>query len=187
MTPTETFARTVAALLPGRWRFNAIDSKIDGACWRESIVIHSTEDPGRRITLADDWKDESRWKINGMHAHHNNSITVAKSRTAKAITQDIERRFLADYLTEYADWKHRQDLEKHARDDYKIKRDLIINTFGGSEIHHDNNRIHTMEASVCEAYDGRWSLQTTIKYETLIKVLCLIKQEEPQTVDPRRT
>ena len=196
MSPEETKARTIAALLPGRWRYAPIRSTIERDWFKHrtnpksldrlELVIQCDDNQGRALELRTCWEDESRFKIAGFLGDQTTraSITVAQSRSAKAIAADIERRLLPDYEKAFTDWQEHERRRAVDLETFEIKERLLMQTFphitkrtwGSPE------RQYFLHRGTVETYpfvDHEWQLKIQLDFETMMKVIALIQQENP--------
>ena len=157
----QEIAPHVARMLPGNWRYNRLESELPQN-YRGSAIIQNDDEPGKRFKILPYWQVTGRLCFLGCHPNTNDfspferTITVSAQRSADAIAGEIARRFLPDYLTEYA--RKTAQAEKHnARAaDHTHKMNLIKKFLPETRpIHHLSENFHTRFGDIQLSWDQK--------------------------------
>lgn len=197
MTPIETKARTIAACLPGRWRYAPLRSEIQEnwykhrdnpkAADRYDLIIQEDGNQGRAINLRSAWEDESRFCVTGCLGQSRTShrITVAQSRPAKAIAADIARRLLPDYAKAFEEWQADQAEKDRCQQQLDLQMAFLRSQWpkmrdyahGSSEMRLGIGNGITLKIYPYK-YNGEVYLDGKVSMETAVKILKLIDAEK---------
>lgn len=198
MTPIETKARTIAACLPGRWRYAPLRSEIKEGfhSWGKhkenplahyNLIIQEDSNQGRAIRLRTCWKDETRFSVSGClgngstHQH----ITVAQSRPSKAIAADIARRLLPDYEAEFQKWQADQAEKDRCKQQLDLQMAFLRSQWPGlHDYSHGSGEIRLGVGNGISLkiypykYNGEVYIDGKVSMETAVKILKLIDAEK---------
>ncbi|MBO6570795.1 MAG: hypothetical protein JJ960_18760 [Kordiimonadaceae bacterium] len=157
----QEIAPHVARMLPGNWRYNRLESELPQN-YRGSAILQNDDEPGKRFKILPYWQASGRLCFLGCHPNANDfspferTITVSAQRSADAIAREIARRFLPDYLTEYAR-KTAQVEERNARAADAANKINLVKKFlpETRPVQHSTERFHTRFGDIQLSWDQK--------------------------------
>ena len=185
---------TIAHYLDGKWRYNPVQSKEKhGGDWYFCATFTNDDEPSQAFRLGSNWGQDGKHSIKGRSDHGYKTktpghcggftigpkINISKSRTAKSIAQDINRRFLKEYQATWAKFKA-DDLDRTARrDKQRLRFDLLKSMdptlrprCGNSSVEFDFKR------GSMQLYDHGPRLTLSLTFDQIAKVFYFINTPE---------
>lgn len=138
-------------------------------------------DNGMELLFSRDWKDKTT--VRGLHAKHTHKIGISFEKSPEKIFRDIRRRLMADYHTDFFEYKK----EKIENDEVKYEQEQKLKALAsvvGGEIGHDygyrttygNEFVTSKNVSIYQDYQGRYDFKIVVSYIDAMRLAKYLKE-----------
>ena len=163
-------AQAIAPHISGAWRFHRIKSTDRSSDWRSIAIISDDTQPGRHLHISPCWRQAGRLQIcgtmPGSTSIFQKSITVARTRSGRAIGGDINRRLLPEYLQAWVQRSEDNAQRVREAESHQFKQHLMAQSLPGFQDHRQNGSDTQYRSYFCDDERGlRGHVDSYVHYE----------------------